>query len=372
MNFEERILLEENELKPNRYVANTALCSIVAIIFVQLLNDVGAFHVTPSRMRVCSLIVILFSLFTQLVGRVKAISAHSKAKYLASFFIFVETLTICTVLTQWTELLIALPVVLSLQYHNRHMTYFSLAGSIFIALFAAPLSIYLGLPQLDFYEFLVRSLGYRIDVLTPEANYDKWYYMVAVFKYISLPRCVLIGALSPIAVYVTKLVSLNIQSRIDATYYSSTDIMTGIFNRFSFSSKLKEYEENCPDGLICIYADADGLHDLNNQFGHEAGDNMIKTAAAQMVSAFGEQTYRLGGDEFLSFVENGNENSVLEGIANIRALMSANGYHMSIGYACYEANEAIDNLVRRAEADMYAVKREYYLVSGHSRRKNHA
>ena len=57
------------------------------------------------------------------------------------------------------------------------------------------------------------------------------------------------------------------------------DKLTGLKNRNSYQSALESYENNTDSNFFCIYVDADGLHDINNQYGHEAGDNLLKTVA---------------------------------------------------------------------------------------------
>ena len=63
------------------------------------------------------------------------------------------------------------------------------------------------------------------------------------------------------------------------------------------------YPYLCQENVVCVYADANGLHELNNEQGHDAGDRMLQTVAREMQSRFGDaHTYRVGGDEFVAFV----------------------------------------------------------------------
>ena len=55
-------------------------------------------------------------------------------------------------------------------------------------------------------------------------------------------------------------------------YMSTTDLLTGVKNRNCYENHLQDYPEMCTSNLICVYADANGLHEMNNRLGHAAGD----------------------------------------------------------------------------------------------------
>ena len=46
---------------------------------------------------------------------------------------------------------------------------------------------------------------------------------------------------------------------------------------------MPEYPDRYQTSLACIYIDVNGLHEMNNSRGHEAGDDMIKQVAAQLL-----------------------------------------------------------------------------------------
>lgn len=84
------------------------------------------------------------------------------------------------------------------------------------------------------------------------------------------------------------------QSR-QITYLSQTDLLTGAKNRNHYESCLHGYPEMCASSLVCVYADVNGLHEMNNRDGHAAGDRMLREVAEAIVRCFGsEHTYRMG------------------------------------------------------------------------------
>ena len=84
---------------------------------------------------------------------------------------------------------------------------------------------------------------------------------------------------------------------------ASTDSLTGIANRRSFflcSSKAMALSRRHGDDLACIYLDLDDFKPINDEFGHEAGDMVLKKIADHIKTRLRRTDIfaRLGGDEF--------------------------------------------------------------------------
>ncbi len=155
-------------------------------------------------------------------------------------------------------------------------------------------------------------------------------------------------------------------------YMSQTDLLTGVKNRNYYESRLREYPKASSSSLCCIYADANGLHEMNNKHGHAAGDKMLCEVAEAIQRRFGEEdTYRIGGDEFIAFRTDGQQEDLALEVDQLRRSLSQKGYHVSFGIAmCEKAEDIIDmrDLVNEAEANMFADKREFYIRSENDRR----
>ena len=155
-------------------------------------------------------------------------------------------------------------------------------------------------------------------------------------------------------------------------YMSQTDLLTGVKNRNYYESRLREYPKASSSSLCCIYADANGLHEMNNKHGHAAGDKMLCEVAEAIQRRFGEEdTYRIGGDEFIAFRTDGQQEDLALEVDQLRRSLSQKGYHVSFGIAmCEKAEDIIDmrDLVNEAEANMFADKQEFYRKSENDRR----
>ena len=92
-------------------------------------------------------------------------------------------------------------------------------------------------------------------------------------------------------------------------YLSEIDILTGLYNRYSFEEKIKElnYEEYLPLGIIM--GDVNGLKLVNDTLGHLEGDNLLKSISKILKDICNPNAYvfRWGGDEFIILVPNCNE-----------------------------------------------------------------
>ena len=180
-----------------------------------------------------------------------------------------------------------------------------------------------------------------------------------------------------IVAVVTTLFIMSIKIRALAQsrqieYISQTDLLTGLKNRNHYEKRLLRYPELCTSNLICVYADVNGLHELNNKKGHAAGDAMLCEVAAAMRAIFGpEHTYRIGGDEFVAFRPDAQPEQVTAEIERMVQALSVKGYHVSLGIAVREKAQGgmdMQALVKEAEANMFSDKQEFYHQPEHNRR----
>ncbi|MBR5110664.1 MAG: GGDEF domain-containing protein [Clostridia bacterium] len=153
---------------------------------------------------------------------------------------------------------------------------------------------------------------------------------------------------------------------------SQTDLLTGVKNRNHYENRLEAYPAMCASNLICVYADVNGLHEMNNRYGHSAGDKMLREVAEAMQQCFGrEHTYRVGGDEFVAFRADGQPEEMPAEIDRLSQALNGKGYHVSFGTAVHKKAQGGLNmhaLVSEAETNMFIAKRLFYCQSGNNRR----
>lgn len=161
-----------------------------------------------------------------------------------------------------------------------------------------------------------------------------------------------------------------------------TDPTTGAGSNMAYKDAVKrlsgKISTNMADFCIVVF-DVNGLKNVNDNLGHEVGDQLLRDAATVLRKVFGEQrVYRIGGDEFLALLE-GTPPEALEGLfAEMDAELAAfNGgpkryetaLSVSRGAAAYQRgrDKQFRDIFRRADEAMYRDKGEFYRQSGKGR-----
>ncbi len=160
------------------------------------------------------------------------------------------------------------------------------------------------------------------------------------------------------------------QYRAYTTIYKmgQVDSLTGLKNRNSYSITLDILSKSSFTSLACVYIDVNGLHEMNNQLGHEAGDNMLKAVADELVYMFPySDSYRIGGDEFVVLSQNWDSGDIVEKAEKVRRKLHNQGYEISIGIEWRDNNFDIVDIINCAEVRMQDDKRRFYANAGKNR-----
>ena len=143
------------------------------------------------------------------------------------------------------------------------------------------------------------------------------------------------------------------------------DILTGTFNRNAMNNRISEFDSESKDevkSLGILFADLNGLKQVNDSNGHTEGDRFLKKSSAVLRQIFvDEEIYRAGGDEFMVIATNISAEEFDEKVGKIREISEANeDVSFAIGTCFEEGDIDIRRALRKADADMYEDKREYY------------
>ncbi len=148
-------------------------------------------------------------------------------------------------------------------------------------------------------------------------------------------------------------------------YMSQVDELTGVMNRNSYESRLEELgDAPLSTCLGCIYIDANGLHEINNHLGHDAGDEMLRAVADTLLSNFPKDcVFRLGGDEFAVLSRDLSKEEMERRAAKVNDVVEKVGYSVSVGLEWQDKDQgpvpalvvaAAEAAMRQAKADHYA------------------
>lgn len=148
-----------------------------------------------------------------------------------------------------------------------------------------------------------------------------------------------------------------------------TDSLTGLWNRRYLAQALREEmasEAEAGAGLSICMIDLDGFKQVNDRYGHDAGDRVLATVAAELKRALGSRDVaaRLGGDEFVALLPSaGFEAAMVTANRVVKALERCDEHRMitaSVGVASIVDRDAEDDgaaLLRDADAALLEAKR---------------
>jgi diguanylate cyclase (GGDEF)-like protein len=171
-----------------------------------------------------------------------------------------------------------------------------------------------------------------------------------------------------------------VEHEVAITELLVADELTGLANRRGFITMANRLLALCRrqevDALV-VYADVNGLKEVNDRFGHDTGDRLICHAASVMATAFrsSDVVGRLGGDEFAAVLtaHRGESMRAAERLAD--AIQAGNAalfdapfsLSMAVGWSRFDhqAPFSLEVLLERADAAMYADKQSCRLTSAH-------
>ena len=138
---------------------------------------------------------------------------------------------------------------------------------------------------------------------------------------------------------------------------AETDALTNLPNRYRFEQYLLDAGESGYSLAILMF-DINYLKQTNDTLGHSAGDKLLCTAAKCITSCFGENSFRIGGDEFAAVVENCKPEAVQQMIFRFREAEQRENISVSVGYAYADkiSETTIKQLIDEADRQMYAEK----------------
>jgi diguanylate cyclase (GGDEF)-like protein len=147
------------------------------------------------------------------------------------------------------------------------------------------------------------------------------------------------------------------------------DELTGLANRRLFQTLAPPLLAEWGRRAAVVVVDLNGFKPINDRFGHDAGDDVLRTVAQRIAGWVGDDlAARLGGDEFAAVVTNphpdGNEGwwqrcvgklatAVAEPIPVAGHMLTVTA---SIGIAPARGDESVGDLLRQADQAMYRAK----------------
>ena len=144
------------------------------------------------------------------------------------------------------------------------------------------------------------------------------------------------------------------------------DSLTKLKNRNCFVDELARMSRARPHAASIVAIDVNGLKEVNDAFGHAAGDNLLRRVGEVLGKAARKPhlACRIGGDEFVILMPGAQAAEAEAMVANLGELLhlnnqfySSRALSFSIGRATLRAGETIEDTMRRADQRMYEEKK---------------
>jgi diguanylate cyclase (GGDEF)-like protein len=151
---------------------------------------------------------------------------------------------------------------------------------------------------------------------------------------------------------------------------SSTDHLTGLLNRRSFEVKLDILDDlfkSSNKNYAIIFFDIDHFKDVNDTYGHEAGDSILQTFSALLLKLTKESDTiaRYGGEEFIAIIEYSDLKGLMSYISRIKNVVNKNKFiyeehkiqiTFSGGVELRSKNKSSKNTIKNADKLLYKAK----------------
>ena len=150
---------------------------------------------------------------------------------------------------------------------------------------------------------------------------------------------------------------------------SYVDSLTYAQNRNHFNEYIEQNRNKELHFLGVIYLDLNGLKEVNDKMGHIAGDTLIITASYVLQEIFLDNSYRVGGDEFVVIEQDVSELLFFDQYSKLLNRMKELEISVATGCVWKEACINLSEILQEADQKMYEDKKRYYSLAENDRRR---
>lgn len=164
----------------------------------------------------------------------------------------------------------------------------------------------------------------------------------------------------------------NYRLMAELEHASCYDALTGLHNRNACIEKI-DFLMQHSSSIGIVYADVNGLKEINDTRGHQAGDEALKRAAHLLAKCYGsENAYRMGGDEFLVLMPLVKELDFKASFRRLRELVGREqDLSIALGSDWVADTTHLNEAICRTDQRMYSDKVEYYNRRGKQYENRH-
>ena len=203
----------------------------------------------------------------------------------------------------------------------------------------------------------INSINNLIDISTSKGNFANLYFMIVLIIVIPVIALFLIFA------FIKARKNMNLLHKEDVLKYN--DMLTSLKNRNYLRAHIDEWDEVKANPRTVIIADLNNLKYINDNYGQEEGNILIKKAAAILINTQLEKSeiIRTDGNEFLIYLIGYNKTQVNTYINKLSREFEKlpHGFGAAIGYSMIVDDiKTIDDAINEASIEMRMDKEQNY------------
>ena len=207
-------------------------------------------------------------------------------------------------------------------------------------------------------QLFIRSVLFisgKLSLTAPEPH--PFVYQLGWFNLTIFAACILTGG----------LLIVSQQRLFELEARAERDPLTGVLNRYSMQQRFSAELNRCQRSqqpLTLLIFDIDHFKRINDNFGHQVGDQVLQRIAAVSQSTFRnyDLVFRMGGEEFLVCLPGTDQQQAAEKAELLRQQVQAlnilpdTAVTISIGFVVATPGQDLDSLIKQADDALYHAK----------------
>lgn len=352
------------EIKSNKHTLKGFAWFLLAVVFIWLLTVTGFFEI--DKMLITIALVSTFVLFLPpLYIYFKSDLSQPWMKFFFLSLICIVSGVIISFLSYHAVLLYVVPLLFAIQYRRRSTIWFVYAVNTVTMLISSLVSFYYGICDLNLLLESQHVRSWYLDIITESALNipfnENPVFIIVVFEV--FPRSIILLVFSILLQYTVVSSNEDAFRIAQLTYLKETDAKTKVFNKNKYEEMVTEYYPKI-EQIAVIFWDLNNLKYINDQYGHAMGDKAIDKLSSVLYRYSSDRcrVYRIGGDEFLMIIDDGDYLEAEQIVQIVRARLEADNKEniikisSAVGVAV-GCGKDILKVVEEADAKMYENKK---------------